>query len=95
MPDSSSFDFTGLTRRQKELLSAGGWDSGRPLRTLQPTSQIVRKLLDRGLLTSYDVQDTRGWPTVTFTCYAVPESVARAWAGYRAARAAKGGGRDR
>lgn len=77
-------DFSGLTRRQKELLSAGGWRID--MRTVQPTRATVRKLLDRGLVVERRVTDRRGWPPIPVSEYDVPLDVFQAWADYCAQR---------
>lgn len=81
MPD---FDFRGLTRRQKELLTAGGWRID--MRTVQPQRATVRKLLDRGLVVERRVTDGRGWPAILVSEYDVPLPVFQAWADHCAGR---------
>lgn len=75
MPD---FDFRSLTRRQKELLTTGGWNLD--MRTVQPARTTVQKLLDRGLLVERRATDRRSWPNVMVSEYHVPIEVSQAWA---------------
>lgn len=85
MPD---FDFRGLTRRQKELLTAGGWRID--MRTVQPQRATVQKLLDRGLVVERRVTDRRRHPAVLVSEYDVPLDVVQAWADHCAGRGQAG-----
>lgn len=81
MPD---FDFRGLTRRQKELLTVGGWRID--MRTVQPQRATVQKLIQRGLLVERRVTDGHGWLTILVSEYDVPLDVFQAWADHCAGR---------
>lgn len=72
------YDFSGLTFRQAELLSAGGWRAG--CGRQQPLPRTVAKLLERGLLVAHKRNDRRFGPfSVVVPEYDVPEQVQAAW----------------
>lgn len=73
------YDFSGLTNLQEWLLLYQGWHigqrwpDGRPW--VQPTRRMVKKLLERGLMTAREVKD-RG---LTVVEYDVPLTVHAAY----------------
>lgn len=68
-----SFDFSGLTPAQQELLTFQGWEPGTRMR--QPRPQTVRKLLERGLVVERPMQ----FMGVAIKAYDVPIPIHMAW----------------
>lgn len=81
MGRSVSFDFSGLTTAQAELLSFQGWSPGCGRK--QPRPSTVRKLIDRGLV----VEGTHKVGLATVTTYTVPIPVHIAWCAHCARKA--------
>lgn len=70
-----SYDFTGLTNAQAELLTYQGWEMGSTWPTRQPHPLTVKKLIERGLLIEHVTTVGR----MTVREYEVPLSVHMAW----------------
>jgi len=70
-----SYDFSGLTVRQQEVLTFQGWDVSMGGKVPQPAPKTVRKLIERGLV----VERINKGPIFTVREYEVPINVHIAW----------------
>lgn len=72
----TTFDFSGLTTAQADLLTRQGWEPGRGR---QPRPQVVAKLVHRGLLVERPVRIL----AAVVTAYDAPVEVLAAWQAHR------------
>lgn len=85
----TTYDFTGLTHAQQEVLTFAGWHMG--CGRVQPRTKTVQKLLDRGLVVRRLVSDDQGVLAFDVAEYDVPMEVHAAWCAHCASKEAKHG----
>lgn len=79
------YDFSGLTEQQAWLILYQGWRVGQRYPDgspwPQPTKRMVKKLIDRGLMTSTEVREPSSISglSMSVTEYHVPIEVHMAW----------------
>lgn len=71
----SDYDFSGLTYRQREILSFQGWSVSRAGFLPQPRPSTMRKLIDRGLAIEHETK----FHGLKVLEYEVPIPVHMAW----------------
>ena len=76
------YDFSGLTKTQKMLLTQRGWDLESAGIQSPPSKRTVAKLIERGLV----VESVRAYGRFEIREYAVPIAVYEAWSASKSMR---------